>query len=182
MKKILFLAITAAGLAACGDKDGGHHHKVTTAMLDSMRNDLLNTDIAFSKASEEKGRSVAFTEYAADNATILRPLSRPVTGRAEIAKLLQGYPDSLYKLTWVPISSDVARSGEIGFTYGTYTLEVKGGDHEEGTYNVVWHKDSTKAWKYILETSNAGLSSGDKTEDAKVEKKLEKMEEKSNKK
>jgi ketosteroid isomerase-like protein len=175
MKKLLLIALAGATLAACGDKGGEHHgHKVGKAELDSMRNELLNVDIAFSKMSEEKGRSVAFTEYAADNATLLRPLSRPVTGRQAIADLLKNYPDSLYKLTWVPISSDVARSGEIGFTYGTYHLEIKGGDHEEGTYNVVWHKDSTHAWKYILETSNAGLSKGDKAEDEKVDAELEK--------
>lgn len=173
MKKLLFLAIVASGLAACGDKGDHHGHRVTSADMDSMRNELLNVDIAFSKVSEEKGRSVAFTQYAADNATLLRPLSHPVTGRDAIAKLLSQYPDSLYKLTWVPVSSDVARSGEIGFTYGTYSLEIRGGDHEEGTYNVVWHKDSTKAWKYILETSNAGLSLSDKAEDEKVDAKME---------
>jgi ketosteroid isomerase-like protein len=172
MKKLLFIAIVAAGLSACGDKEH-HGHHWTAAQMDSLRTDLLNADIAFSKLSEEKGRSVAFTEYAADNATLLRPFSHPVTGRDAISKLLKEYPDSLYKLTWVPISSDVARSGEIGFTYGTYTLEIKGGDHEEGTYNVVWHKDTTKAWKYILETSNAGLSASDKAEDAKVDAELE---------
>lgn len=172
MKKLLFLAIVASALSACGDK-GQHGHHRTAQQMDSLRTDLLNADIAFSKLSEEKGRNAAFTEYAADNATMLRPLSRPVTGRDAITKLISKYPDSLYKLTWVPISSDVARSGEIGFTYGTYTLDIKGGDHEEGTYSTVWHKDTTNAWKYILETSNAGLSPSDKVEDAKVDAEVE---------
>ena len=172
MKKLLFLAIVAAGLSACGDK-GQHGHHWTAAQMDSLRTDLLNADIAFSKLSEEKGRNAAFSEYAGDNATMLRPLSHPVTGRDAIATMLKEYPDSLYKLTWVPISSDVARSGEIGFTYGTYSLEIKGGNHEEGTYSTVWHKDTTKAWKYILETSNAGLSPADKAEDSKVDEKME---------
>jgi len=173
MKKIFFLAIVAASLSACGDKDKGEHHghHMTAAMMDSLRDDLLKTDIAFSKLSEEKGRNAAFIEYAADNATMLRPFSRPITGRDSLRSMLSGHPDSSYKLTWVPISSDVAKSGEIGFTYGTYTLEIKGAGHEDGTYATVWHKDSTKAWKFILDTGNEGLSTGEKADDAKMDAK-----------
>ncbi len=171
MKNLIFFAIIALGFSAC-DKGEHHHHKVTAEMMDSMRNDLLKTDIAFSKLSEEKGRNAAFVEYAADNATMLRPFSRPVTGRDSLKAMLNAHPDSLYKLTWTPISSDVAKSGEIGFTYGTYALEIKGGEHEEGTYATVWHKDTTKAWKFILDSGNEGLSAGEKAEDAKVDAKL----------
>ena len=144
---------------------------MTPAMMDSLRNDLLKTDIAFSELSEQKGRNAAFAEYAADNATLLRPFSRPLTGRDSIKSMLAMHPDSSYKLTWTPISADVARSGEIGFTYGTYSLDIKNVGKEEGTYATVWHKDSTKTWKFILDTGNEGLSSGEKKHDEKIDKK-----------
>ena len=170
MKNLFLIAIVAIGFAACSEK-GEHHHHVTPAMIDSMRNDLLKTDLAFSKLSEEKGQNTAFFEYASDNATVLRPFSRPVTGRDSLKHMLSIHPDSTFVLTWVPISSDVARSGEIGFTYGTYSLEFKAGGHEEGTYCTVWHKDSTKAWKFILDTGNEGLSPKEKAEDTKLDAK-----------
>jgi ketosteroid isomerase-like protein len=133
--------------------------------MDSMRNDLLNADIAFSNLSEEKGRNAAFAEYAADEATILRPYSMPLTGKDSIIHVLARHPDSLRRLTWIPISADVARSGEIGFTYGTYTLQIKDRAKEEGTYCTVWHKDSVKKWKFILDTGNEGLNLQDKATD-----------------
>jgi ketosteroid isomerase-like protein len=171
MKKLIFLAVVAICLSACDNDKGKGHHHVTAAYMDSLRNDLLNTDIAFSKLSEDKGRNAAFVEYAADNATLLRPFSAPLTGRDTIKAMLSTHPDSTYKLTWTPISSDVAKSGEIGFTYGTYSLDIKNVGHEEGTYATVWHKDSTKTWKFILDTGNEGLSSTEKKTDAKIDAK-----------
>ena len=174
MKKLIFLAAAAISFSACDmNKEKGHHH-VTAEYMDSLRNDLLKTDIAFSKVSEEKGRNAAFVEYAADNATLLRPFSSPLTGRDSIKAMLSMHPDSTYKLTWTPISSDVAKSGEIGFTYGTYSLDIKNVGHEEGTYATVWHKDSTKTWKFILDTGNEGLNASEKKEDAKIDAKAKK--------
>jgi ketosteroid isomerase-like protein len=173
MKNLFLISIAVLGLAAC-NMEGPKHHTRTPAFMDSLRNDLLKTDIAFSKMSEEKGRSVAFESYAADNATILKTYSDPINGKEKLKSLFAAYPDSLYTLTWVPISSDVAKSGEIGFTYGTYQLDLKAdGGHESGTYCMVWHKDTTNNWKYILETSNDGLSAKEMKEDAKVDAKME---------
>ena len=170
MKKIFFVAIIALSFAACSEKSC-NHHAVTPAMIDSMRNDLLKTDLAFSKLSEEKGQNAAFAEYAADEATVLRPFSHPITGRDSIKHMMSLHPDTSFTLTWVPLSSDVARSGEIGFTYGTYSLEYKKGGHEEGSYCTIWHKDTTKAWKFILDTGNEGLSSKEKAADEKLDAK-----------
>lgn len=130
--------------------------------MDSLRTDLLNTDIAFSSLSAEKGRNAAFAEYAADHATILRPYSMPLTGKDSITSVMARHPDSLRRLTWIPISADVARSGEIGFTYGTYSMQIKDGPREEGTYCTVWHKDTAKKWKFILDTGNEGLTTQSK--------------------
>ena len=172
MKKLIFLAAIAISFSACHSDEKGHGHHRTPAFMDSLRNDLLKTDIAFSKLSEEKGRGAAFLEYAADNATILKTFSHPLTGRDKIKSLFDSYPDSLYSCTWVPISADVARSGEFGFTYGTYQLDIKKtGEHEAGTYCTVWHKDTTNAWKYILDTGNEGLDPAEKEADAKIDAK-----------
>lgn len=172
MKKLIFLAVVAISFSACNNADKGHaHHHFTAAYMDSLNHDLLNADIAFSKMSEEKGRSAAFLQYAAENATMLRPFSHPVTGREAIQAMFANHPDSIYSLTWVPISSDVARSGEIGYTYGTYQLDIKNVGHEAGTYCTVWHKDSTKAWKFVLDSGNEGLDPAEKADDAKIDAK-----------
>ena len=95
----------------------------------------------------------------------------PVTGHDSIMSMLNAYPDSFYHLTWKPISSDVAKSGEIGFTYGTYRLDIKGAGQEEGTYCTVWHKDGSGKWKYILDTGNQGLSTSEKAKNKSIDAK-----------
>ncbi|MCW3128328.1 MAG: hypothetical protein JWO03_3986 [Bacteroidetes bacterium] len=173
MKYCILFFIAAIAISSCNQNDRSHG-KMTKAKMDSLRNDLLNTDIDFSALSEEKGRNAAFIEYAADDATLLRPNSMPVTGKDSIIHLLAAHPDSLRKLTWIPISSDVARSGEIGFTYGTYSLQIQGKPHEEGTYCTVWHKDKNKKWKFILDTGNDGLHPLQRTDDIAEETKMTK--------
>jgi len=177
MKYFIFSLVVVTALASCNQPNGHRSPEAMKARLDSLKNELLQTDIAFSQLCEEKGRNVAFIEYAADDATVLRPFSMPVTGRDSIASLLKQHPDSLYSLKWLPIRSDVARSGDIGYTYGTYTVDVKNIGKEEGTYCTVWKREKGKSWKFVMDTGNEGLSAADKTMDKKIDAK-EKKEEK----
>ena len=170
MRYLTLLLVVTIALTSCSEKEHGHH-KMTKEKMDSLRSDLLKADMAFSAMSEEKGRNAAFIAYAADDATLLRPYSMPVTGKDSIIRMLANHPDTARKLTWIPISSDVAHSGEIGFTYGTYSLQIKDGPKEEGTYCTVWHKDTAKNWKFILDTGNEGLNRADKAIDKAEEAK-----------
>ena len=164
MKSLFMILSVAIGLVSCNQKPEGHQwdKKATLARQDSLRDDLLKTDIAFSQLSEDKGRNAAFLQYADSNAAMLREFSAPTNGVDAIAKLLNQYPDSSAKLSWVPISSDVARSGELGYTYGTYTIETKGKDHFGGTYCTVWKRTRTHNWKFVVSTGNEGIRPEDK--------------------
>jgi hypothetical protein len=75
-----------------------------------------------------------------------------------IRELLIAEPDTGFILTWKPLYADVANSGEIGYTYGTYDLSIKD-PHEtrSGTYASIWKQDSTGNWKFVLDTGNPGL-------------------------
>lgn len=164
MKYLFLSSVLLVALAACNTNTATNtdDHKKRTpeerrARMDSLRNDLLNTDIAFSRMSEDRGRNIAFLEYADEQATLLRPFSMPVTRRDTIADLFKHHPDTAYTLTWMPISADVARSGDMGYTYGTYTLDRKGKEKSAGTYCTVWKKDKNQQWKFILDTGNEGL-------------------------
>jgi len=160
MKGLFCAAILAVCFCSCNQKTGRPHRteKEIVARQDSLKGDLLKTDLAFSQLSEEKGRNAAFIEYADSSATMLREFSMPTTGKDAIAKLLNQYPDTGAKITWLPISSDVARSGELGYTYGTYTIESKNMDHFGGTYCTVWKRSKAHGWKFLLSTGNEGLS------------------------
>ena len=169
MKYFLLMVAASLGLFSCNRPDPAKHRAERQARMDSLKTELLQADVSFSKLSEQKGRNAAFLEYANENATMLRPFSMPVTGMDTIRQLFKVHPDSEYVLTWVPIRADVARSGDLGFTYGTYSLAIKNiNEKEEGTYCTIWKRDKDQKWKFILDTGNEGLSTQDKAEDAKI--------------
>jgi hypothetical protein len=176
MKYFLLLVVAAICFTSCNNhQQEPLSHEAMKAHMDSLRNDLLQTDLAFSQLSEQKGRNAAFISYAGEHATLLRPFSMPITGKDSIVNLLNSYPDSSYTLTWVPIKADVAHSGELGYTYGTYSLIIKNIGKEEGTYCTIWKKDKNHSWKFVLDTGNEGLNTGEEATD-KVIKAEEKQE------
>ena len=164
MKYYLMVFIAVAVLTACNEKHEGRSmsKEETAAHLDSLKSELLQTDIEFSQLSEQKGRNAAFTEYADSGATMLRPYSMPVVGKNKLMELFSSHPDTSFTLTWVPIYVDVARSGEMGYTYGTYSLE-RDGKASGGTYCTLWKKrHKENKWKFVLDTGNEGVKPEDR--------------------
>lgn len=125
------------------------------------KQELIDTDIAFSKLSEEKGSHQAFLAYWDDNGVLLRPNSYPVIGKNEIKKLYDKNLDQSYTLTWKPLNADISQSCDLGFTYGIWTLTYNDKDGkiitEHGTYATVWRKNAAGNWKMALDTGNDGL-------------------------
>lgn len=75
----------------------------------------------------------AFLKYAGDEAVMLRPNGYPIEGIAAIRKTMATRKDSAFVLKWQPLKAFVARSGELGYTYGTYRLTAKD-NLTQGTY------------------------------------------------
>ena len=60
------------------------------------------------------------------------------------------------EFSWEPLDGRIAASGELGFTYGIYTIK-RDSVVQKGTYISVWKKDENGKWKYILDSGNEGL-------------------------
>ena len=65
-------------------------------------------------------------------------------------------------VSWKVSKVDVAKSGEIGYLYGTYQLSIKdpkGGPaiNDTGKLLEVWKKQSDGKWKCIVDTYNSDL-------------------------
>ena len=120
-----------------------------------MSEKLIAIDRAFSVLSKEKGMNYAFLAYVAEDGVILSPNRLPIVGKNRIMTLFSG-DDSETDFTWEPLHADVAKSGELGYTYGTYkinSLRIT----ERGTYVSVWKKDPAGKWKFVLDSGNEGL-------------------------
>lgn len=132
---------------------------VFTACCNNKKPDvnlLFDADLRFSAMSVEKGFPAAFAEFAHADAVILRPNSMPVKGKNAIAGLYGKADTTGVHFTWEPLAGDIADSGELGYTYGTYTF-TKDTVTERGTYASVWKKDTDGSWKYVLDVGNKGL-------------------------
>jgi len=133
----------------------------TSIDLKLEKEKLLQTDIAFSNRSVEVGNYKAFLEYAAPDAVLLRDNSYPIVGKPALKKLYAESSDSTYRLTWKPSYGKVSKSGDLGYTFGTYLLEfIKGeqkGQTSRGTYCSIWEKNAKGEWRFVVDTGNSGL-------------------------
>lgn len=63
------------------------------------------------------------------------------------------------RLRWAPVRSGVAASHDLAFTTGRWTIEVGGKDrlaeHAEGEYATVWRRGPDRAWRVLLDATNA---------------------------
>jgi len=121
---------------------------------------LLDADRAFSKVSQEKGMKTAFMDYIDSNGVLLRPGQLPIVG-ADAVDFLSQLNDREYTMKWEPAGGDIAKSGDLGYTYGTYQVIYKAGGADSifyGTYVNVWKKQGDSTWKYVLDSGNEGVS------------------------
>ena len=117
---------------------------------------LIDADLAFSDLSVNAGLHKAFIEFADDSVVLLKANRMPILGKNSLIKSYEGKSDSGVTLSWKPEKAIIAESGELGFTYGLWTL-IATADTSHGTYLTVWKKDTTGNWKYIADTGTQGL-------------------------
>jgi ketosteroid isomerase-like protein len=125
-----------------------------------MADELLKIDRDFAHTSVEKGATASFLTYIDDNCVLLRPNRTPVVGREKITEMYST-PDTSFTLNWEPLFADISSSGDLGYTYGIYTVEMDSPEGtivtKEGTYATIWKKDENGNWKFVLDTGNQGL-------------------------
>ncbi len=113
--------------------------------------ELLEADQAFAQASLDHGAAEAFHRYLTPDALSLPHAQLPVTGRAAITADMQGD----YTLAWEPQHAEVARSGELGWTWGTYSVLLPGGEiSSRGKYLNIWRKNASGQWRVAVDMGN----------------------------
>jgi ketosteroid isomerase-like protein len=118
---------------------------------EAARTALLAADRALAAATQEKGSAAAYDGILTDDVRLLRVSHQPALGREAARALLAEYP---MPTTWEPLGGGVARSGDLGYSYGF----VK--KHEEGpespwintsNYLRVWRREKDGPWKLAFE-------------------------------
>jgi ketosteroid isomerase-like protein len=128
--------------------------------LEKEKGDLLKTDIEFSRTSVEKGAAEAFYLYLADDAVQLPAGLPPIVGREKIRESMSGSSKAVLK--WEPVKAEVAKSGDLGYTWGNYEIGWQGEDRKTeklyGKYLNVWKKQPDGTWKAVVDIGNQGPS------------------------
>jgi len=100
--------------------------------------------------------------FYADDAVVL-PGNAPIaTDKKAIRELWAGMLGPNSAVSWKVTKAEVAKSGELGYLYGTYELTIrdpKGGPgaHDTGKLVEIWKKQADGKWKCILDTYNSDL-------------------------
>jgi len=116
---------------------------------------LLNADMEFSRASVEHGAAEAFYRFLTDDAIQLAAGGEPVFGKEAIRNEMEAGVE--VTLTWQPKHAEVARSGDMGWTWGTYVAKWQKDDGEGvsyGKYLNVWKKQPDGSWKVLVDMGN----------------------------
>jgi len=146
MKPILLLIIISIAISC------------TMRMPNTNAQEVIQADKDFSALSQQQGMKKAFLTYMDSNAVMLSANHMPTVGD-ELLKHYSQVNDSSFVLTWEPLNGSIAKSGDLGYTYGVYTLKSKNGDTtaHQGTYTTIWKRQNNGTWKFVLDTGNEGL-------------------------
>ena len=124
--------------------------------LEDEARTLLATDARFARTSLERGTAEAFYLFMAPDGMQLRPGTDPIVGPQAIKDHMSAAKNVI--LSWSPRVAEVSGSRDLGYTWGTYTVEraspagaIRLGS---GKYLTVWKKQPNGQWKVFIDIGN----------------------------
>ena len=127
--------------------------KAAHASVEGEQALLRAKDSEFSTLSAARDALTAFNSFAAPDVRVFRDEKSPFVGKAAG---LAALPASSSVWTWEPAFVDVSRSGDLGYTYGTYRIASKDApakNVESGNYYRIWKKQAGK-WFVVADLTN----------------------------
>ena len=125
--------------------------KFKTVNVAAVRNALLERDRAYAKASLSEGAVKAFSAYASPDVRLYRNGNQPFIGRTLSANALGSEKNDV---SWTPLAGDVSRSGDLGYTHGTYeVIDASKKVTDRGSYVRIW-KNEGGQWRIVLDVTN----------------------------
>jgi ketosteroid isomerase-like protein len=150
MKKLGFLLVLLA--------ISGLHGASKRTSVETEKQALIQAEADFEAARAEKGLEGWLSFFAEDSADF--PSTGPITfSKAAMREHVNQSWNPNVTLHWQPVKADVAASGDLGYTVGTWQLTGKNrkGDpvSMKGKYMTVWKKQADGAWKVVADMGNA---------------------------
>jgi uncharacterized protein (TIGR02246 family) len=154
------------GLALIGIQTACQVLQQQHADVKNEENAVRQADMDWSKAAASKDVDKVVSFYAEDGAVY--PPNAPVAAGQPAIKVAWTGMVNLpgFMVNWVPSRVEVARSADLAWSTGTYTMtsSVPGSpttDH--GKYVAVWKKQQDGSWKVQADIFNSDLPAGTTT-------------------
>jgi len=148
LKRVLLFALVAVSAIGCFAE---------TKVQQRDREAIAKAEAEFQQARAEKGLEGWLSFFADDTADFVR--GGPFTfTKEEMRKHLEKDFDPADQLTWKPVKVEVAKSGDLAYSLGTWQLKGKNPKGEEveqtGKYLTVWKRQKDGSWKVMADTGN----------------------------
>jgi ketosteroid isomerase-like protein len=153
MKKhsVALLAVVAVMLNGCAKK----------ADVEAERAAILETDAQWGAALTAKD-PVAYSSFFAADAIVMPPHLPILVGADAIsawATESMAFPG--FAVTWTTTSTEVAGSGDMGYTLGTFVFQMSLPDGstltDNGKFTTIWKKQADGSWKVAVDTFNSDV-------------------------
>ncbi|MFL6299142.1 MAG: YybH family protein [Terriglobales bacterium] len=148
VKRVLLFAILVVSAVGC---------LAQTKAQERDRQAIAKTEAEFQKARVDRGLEGWLSFFADDTADFTRGKPFSFT-KDEMRKRLEKDFDPADQLTWKAARIEVARSGDLAYSLGTWHLKGKNPKGEEveqtGKYLTVWKKQKDGSWKVVADTGN----------------------------
>lgn len=116
--------------------------------------DLIHADEAFGKASAEKGLDGWLSFFDAE-AVIFPPGKDFVKGLQAVRAHYEEKKWTPAGLTWKPLGTELASSGDLGYTYGIWLFTGKDKEGNPvtatGKYLTTWKRQKDGSWKVLAD-------------------------------
>ena len=120
---------------------------------EEKRSSLMDAERGFLELARTDGVQRALGEVLDKEARIYRQKVQPIVGIDPIQAYFSNKP---YPSTWDPLEASVAEAGDLGYSYGSYTVRNGNnpGDDETGYYLHAWRRDASNRWKLVAEVTS----------------------------
>jgi ketosteroid isomerase-like protein len=151
----VFAGIVLLGAVAC---DTSQPAAPDTAATEAA---IRKADADWMKAAQSK-KVDDWVAFYAEDVVVLPPNDKTLNGKGAARKLigdLVAIPGLV--VTWEPTKVEVAKSGDLGYLYGTYQLSMTGPDSkpvtDKGKILEIWKKQADGSWKCVVDTWSSDL-------------------------
>jgi len=128
--------------------------KTKKKSIEKWKNEIIEVENNFAIMAQKEGIPEAFIAFAAEDAVLMRNNSLTI-GKEALMESFEKNKSNFDNiiLSWKPDFVDVSISGDLGYTYGSYTLTISdstgNSKTDEGIFHTVWKRQADGKWLFV---------------------------------